>query len=144
MGPINVFNGIYGMVTNTFGICNTIFGTDIGNSDLVLDAVLKNQKMLEDFSSDMDQVLDDLNTIMVEERLDEALLGQLVKINQDQTEMLQEIQDQLDAMTIYFQVYMGAIMGMLEQIEEMLEIVIKQLNLIIEMLSEMFAAIMTS
>uniref|UniRef100_UPI003D81C71D VIP3Cb1 Toxin n=1 Tax=Paenibacillus popilliae TaxID=78057 RepID=UPI003D81C71D len=111
---IDVFNGIYGFATGIQDIFNMIFGTDTG--DLTLEEVLKNQELLYDISGKLEGISGDLSEIIAQGNLNTELAKELLKIANEQNNVLTDVNNKLNAINSMLHIYLPKITNMLSDV----------------------------
>lgn len=132
---VDDFNGIFGLFDGITSIFDKIFGTTIGDENIELEEILKNQELLNELRDALSDISGDLETIIKNGELNTELLNQLIKISNGHGDILNNIQSQIEGLRTWISRYLAEISGMLKQIVKQNNMISIQLVYITEQLS---------
>nr|6V1V_A Chain A, Vegetative insecticidal protein [Bacillus thuringiensis]6V1V_B Chain B, Vegetative insecticidal protein [Bacillus thuringiensis]6V1V_C Chain C, Vegetative insecticidal protein [Bacillus thuringiensis]6V1V_D Chain D, Vegetative insecticidal protein [Bacillus thuringiensis] len=133
---IDYFNGIYGFATGIKDIMGMIFKTDTGGSNLTLDEILKNQNLLNDISGKLDGINGDLGDLIAQGNLNSELAKELLKISNEQNQMLNHVNAQLNAINSTLNIYLPKITSMLNEVMKQNHVLSLQIEFLSKQLQE--------
>lgn len=132
---VDDFNGIFGLFDGITSIFDKIFGSTIGDENIELEEILKNQELLNELRDALSDISGDLETIIKNGELNTELLNQLIKISNGHGDILNNIQSQIDGLRNWISRYLSEISGMLKQIVKQNNMISIQLVYITEQLA---------
>ncbi|MGQ8850970.1 vegetative insecticidal protein Vip3A family protein [Bacillus cereus] len=131
---VDDFNGIFGLFDGISSIFDKIFGTNIGDENIELEEILKNQELLNELRDKLSGISGDLETIIKNGELNTELLQKLISISNGHGDMLNNIQSQIDSLRTFIAGYLAEISGMLRKITQQNTFISTQLMYITQQL----------
>ncbi|WP_176546617.1 vegetative insecticidal protein Vip3A family protein [Bacillus thuringiensis] len=133
---IDEFNGIFGFGSNIASIIETIFGTEVGNDNVILEEILKNQELLNIINENISEINGSLNEIIANGNANSELLNDLINISNAQGTVLTNIQDQISSINSTLNYYLGKMTQMLNTVIQQNSVIILQIQYLSKQLEE--------